>query len=646
MTTTWRTGLGALLLAAIAWAGCLVAALRVGAPEGKTGTEREIRILARQYAYEPHRIVVDAGDTLRLRLVALDVVHGFYLEGHDLEAEVRPGRLPFRVRHPSRSAAFEEVEEVRVVARRPGKYRYRCSVTCGPLHPFMQGELVVRPNAAWVAGAAGAGAVSLGFFALAAVGIPWRRGERSRGRRLDLLARFPWLDRWVRSRAFQPSLTIPALFVLLFFLAAGFLGSPIGNRNIIVTVVWILWWFVLITVLIPFGGRVWCLACPIPSLGEWLARRRILGVRPPEDREGPCGRTKEGRPWPRRLRGLWVPSLLFLAMCTFSTILVTRPGLTAFALGGMVLAAVLVHARYARRSFCRYLCPLNAWMSVYAVTAMVEVRARDAGLCRDCRRHSCAVGSPGAWECPWLIANPATLERNGYCGLCMECVKACPNRNMTLRARPFCSEVAIRGLDEAWMAMIMVTLAVSYTVTLLGPWGTVKRWANVTESGDWAGFGLHAAAVWTAALLVVPGLWWALSWLAGRLAGGRTPPVREIFVRYSYLLVPLGLFAWIAFSLPLVFVNYTHVTSSLSDPFGWGWNLFGTADQRWSPLFPEWLPLVQVPLVLLGLALSLGTGLEVARGLFPGGGAALRSLLPHGVFCTAIAVVMLRLFAG
>lgn len=646
MTLSRRSGLGAILLAAFVCGGGMATGWLGTARAGEGGAEREIEILARQFAYEPHRIVVDSGDVLRLRLVALDVVHGFYLEGHDLEAELRPGRLPFRVRHPSRGDDFEEVEEVRIVAGRPGKYRFRCSVTCGTLHPFMQGELVIRPNTPYLAGVAGACALTLGFFALMAARVSGPPKVRTRERRIDLLARIPWLDRWVRSRAFQPSLTIPMFLVLLFFLAAGLLGSPIGNRNIVVTVVWILWWFVLITLLVPFGGRIWCLACPIPVLGEWLARRRILGVRPEADREG-AGRPGKGRrPWPRRLQGLWIANLLFLGMCTFSTILVTRPGLTAFALGGMTLAALLVHARYARRSFCRYLCPLNAWMSVYATTAMVEVRARDPGLCRDCRWHSCAAGSARAWRCPWLIRDPARLERNNYCGLCMECVKACPNRNMTLRARPFCSEVTVRGLDEAWMAMIMVTLVVSYTVTLLGPWGTVKRWANVTESGDWLGFGLHAGTVWATALLIVPGLCWVLSWLARRLAGGSTPPVREIFVRYSCLLVPLGLLAWVAFSFPLVFVNYTHVTSSLSDPFGWGWNLFGTADQRWAPLFPEWLPLVQIPLVLLGLALSLVRGLEASNELFPAGRAALRSLLPHGAFCTAVALVLLRLFAG
>jgi hypothetical protein len=271
-------------------------------------------------------------------------------------------------------------------------------------------------------------------------------------------------------------------------------------------------------------------------------------------------------------------------------------------------------------------------MSVYAMAAVTEVRARDATLCRSCRTRSCVTGTDAAWGCPWLEV-PFRLERNNYCGLCMECVKACPNRNLTLLLRPFCADRHVRGLDEAWMAFMMVALAIAYSITLLGPWTVVREWANVTEVGNWTGFAIHTAAVWFCALVLAPAVWYAASWTSTRWLARPGTRTRDVFVRYSFMLVPLGLMAWIAFSLPLIMVNYTHVTSSLSDPLGWGWDLFGTAGQRWQPLLPALVPYLQVPLLLAGLAAALWQGGAVARDLCGAGAAAVRSLLPHAGLC-------------
>lgn len=629
---------------AVVAAGCAAAVIL---PCGTGGGEaREVLITARQYAFEPHRIVVDAGDKLRLRLASQDVVHGLFLEGHDLEAEIRPGKLTFLARRPSAGEGFREVEEVEITTSRPGKYRYRCSISCGTLHPFMQGELVVRPNLVFHAGWTAACATTALFFAFLFSGVAPAGVRRREAWRVDLLARFPLLRRVVTCRWFPFGLILPNLLVLVFFVAAGFLGSPIGNRNVVVTVVWILWWFLLILVLVPFGGRAWCLACPVPFFGEWFARRRLVGVRREAERSSSWRTGGLNLEWPRRLRNLWLPNLLFLVLCSFSTLLVTRPALTSAVLASMVLAAFAVHAVFRRRTFCRYLCPLNAWMSLYAMTAMTEVRARDPELCKSCRTHSCAAGSAAAWRCPWLVRDPPKMTRNNYCGLCMECVKACPNENLTLRARPFASDVWIRGDDEVVMALLMITLVVAYSVTLLGPWGSFRTWTNVTESGDWAGFAGYTAAVALLALVVLPGLWYALAGLGRLLGARREVAAREIFRRYAFVLVPLGLCAWGAFSLPLILVNYTHVTSSLSDPLGWGWDLFGTAGQRWSPLFPEWIPYLQIPLLLCGLAVALLRGSEIARELYADGAAAARSLIPHALFCTAVTLGLLWLYVG
>ena len=51
-------------------------------------------------------------------------------------------------------------------------------------------------------------------------------------------------------------------------------------------------------------------------------------------------------------------------------------------------------------------------------------------------------------------------------------------------------------------------------------------------------------------------------------------------LRLAYILVPVGIFAWIAFSLPALMVNYNYILSVVSDPLGLGWNLFGQWEKR------------------------------------------------------------------
>jgi hypothetical protein len=50
------------------------------------------------------------------------------------------------MRHPSEGAGWKWVEEIVFVAHKTGKFRYRCSHTCGYLHPFMLGEMFVEPD--------------------------------------------------------------------------------------------------------------------------------------------------------------------------------------------------------------------------------------------------------------------------------------------------------------------------------------------------------------------------------------------------------------------------------------------------------------------------------------------------------------------
>ena len=134
------------------------------ASKNSGGDLKSFDITARQYAYNPPIIRVNKGDEVHITLSSLDVVHGFYLEGYDIDCEIEPGKTGFKMRHPSEGKEFKPVEEIVFIANRTGKFRYRCSHTCGSMHPFMLGEMIVLPNYPYLAGIGGAVGILFSFF--------------------------------------------------------------------------------------------------------------------------------------------------------------------------------------------------------------------------------------------------------------------------------------------------------------------------------------------------------------------------------------------------------------------------------------------------------------------------------------------------
>ncbi len=93
-------------------------------------SEQHFRIEASQFQYMPGTIHVNPGDRVTIDLVSTDVVHGLYIDGYDLNVTADPG----------------QTATLSFVADRSGSFRFRCSVTCGALHPFMIGQLNVGSN--------------------------------------------------------------------------------------------------------------------------------------------------------------------------------------------------------------------------------------------------------------------------------------------------------------------------------------------------------------------------------------------------------------------------------------------------------------------------------------------------------------------
>jgi len=416
------------------------------------------------------------------------------------------------------------------------------------------------------------------------------------------ILRYPLIKAALKNRWPQFTIMLIALAGFLLAILSGLFGTPVGSRNFGIVIVWIAWWAILMLVAVPFLGRGWCSICPIPAPGEWLQRGAMLS---------PRGQVKGLRKrWPNRLRNIWLQNGAFLLVALFSTVILTQPKVTAIVLAAFLFLAVGASLIFERRTFCRYLCPVGGFIGLYSQLAPVEVRVVDTSVCTAHAEKTCYTGSADGYGCPWDVFPPG-MVKNTYCGTCMECLRTCPHDNIAINIRSLGTDLAVernRKLDEAYKAFIMLGAAAVYSMVLLGPWGALKLAAYSIGTLPWM---LYIASFLTLILLALPGLFWLTVW-AGKKLSGSIQPIKKIFIAQSYSLVPLGLSAWVAFSLSFVFANFSYVLAALSDPFGWGWNLLGTAGISWTPWLTDLTPFLQVGVLIGGFIWAATTSRKIA----------------------------------
>ncbi|HQZ98681.1 MAG TPA: hypothetical protein PLJ62_00645 [Thermoflexales bacterium] len=76
----------------------------------------------------PPKIHIPAGSTVTFNIASLDVLHGFYIEGHTINIELVPGQVA------RQTARFNT----------KGTYKIICDQYCGAGHQVMYGDIVVE----------------------------------------------------------------------------------------------------------------------------------------------------------------------------------------------------------------------------------------------------------------------------------------------------------------------------------------------------------------------------------------------------------------------------------------------------------------------------------------------------------------------
>ena len=381
------------------------------------------------------------------------------------------------------------------------------------------------------------------------------------------------------------------------------------------------WWWVLLVFLVLGFGKAFCAVCPWEALSSlvtsWSLTSRIkqLGFE---------------RPWPRWAKNI-VPAIALFVVLTWFELghdVTHSPSMTATMGLGMAGMAVFAAMIFERRAFCRYGCLVGRVSGLYALFSPVEVRPISTDACRNCQTKDCYRGNELNTGCPTSLF-PGALKENTYCTLCTECVRSCPHDNMTLNIRPLAADLFQKTRfqwDESLLAIVLLALTSFHGVTMTPLWTQLNNWLRVET-------GMGATAVFTGLMAIMLAAPILLFWLGAKTAvwltpGAKVPPVK-IFKAFAYSLVPVALFYHVAHNCMHFFLEGQNLLPLLSDPFGWGWDLFGTAGNTYGPILSLqsiwWL---QVACIVVGHIYGVLIADRVARTLFRERRMAMRGLIP------------------
>lgn len=455
-------------------------------------------------------------------------------------------------------------------------------------HGFGQRFDLPLPLSFWVTGA---GLSIVLSFVVMAIFVREGAGERDYPR-YDLLRLA--LFRAIAHPVVIAVIRVLAVVLFLTTLLAGFLGTQVSLNNLIVPMIWVIWW-VGIAFVSALVGDVWRLINPLNSIYRGVeivwqfltgASELSLGVRYP------------------RVLGVWPAVVLFLG----------------FAWIELVWGETDIPASLAR---VMLIYSLITWVGMFVFGREVWLRHGEA--------FSIAFGT---------LARFAPLDAP---------VADDGRRRLDLRP-PGAGLMAYEGVTLSMFIFVMALLSTvtfdgfietplyrSITSAIFGSPGLSEFLFRVSEWGM-----SERDIVLTAILLLFPAAF-ALVFFLGcwlmvavtRLWGGSGSKAREVSAGRATLafvltLVPIAVAYHVSHYFTYLVLQSAYVLRPLSDPFALGWNLFGTADfaPRLGTMNPYVYWYTAVAIIIIGHVVAVFLAHIVALRLFGSRRAALVSQVP------------------
>jgi polyferredoxin len=441
----------------------------------------------------------------------------------------------------------------------------------------------------------GAGAAVLASF----VPISLFAGKRKAGEeapylypRFDLL-RVGFLRTVLTSQPLLLALRLLSVGLFILVVLTGLLGRQSADANFAPTFVWIIWW-VGLGFFTAFVGNVWPLVNPWKILFEWAeALVRRCGMR---------DRLELREPYPASW-GVWPAAALYLVFVWVENVFwgssspvniaVLTVSYSVLVWGGMIV--------YGKETWLRRGEVFSVFFSLLARFAPTAVRVRDPELCRAC--------------------SDACETSLRECVNCYECFTRAKPEDRELNLRPPSVGLSLpEPVPPGGVFFVIVVLAgLAFDGLLETPlWNELRRATSMPQVVGLIALPLVFLSVYLGFVRL------------SQLFGGGMGRLRTFAAAYVYSLMPIAIAYQVAHYYTLLLVQGQEIIRHISDPFGLGWDLFGTADYSIDPgvVGAAFVWYSQVALIVAGHVIAVYLAHLVALRLFGDSRRALWSQLP------------------
>ena len=417
-----------------------------------------------------------------------------------------------------------------------------------------------------------------------------------------------------------------AVILLIATVLAGFFGNQDPFYNLAPVMVWVVWW-VGIAFVCALVGDLWALINPFRTLfvwAEWIIGRLMNGRQ-----------LSTVRPYPLAL-SMWpaVAGLLifFWAELIWSAGSVPKNIAVAIVIYSVVTWSGMVV--YGRDVWLQNADAFSIVFGILARFAPLELRlVNGKALIRTCTSPACRSKS---LDCV-----------NGY-----HCLTKAESEHREWNLRP--PALGLVNDQQVTFSMMVLVIVLLATVTFDGLLET-RLWTHIldrTLTGEIRWVGSVALVLFASAFLFIYLIFCGvMNRLAERYSynnQGDGPKSNLVVARAFVLtLVPIAIAYHLAHYLSYLVITGQYLIPRLSDPLGYGWNLFGTVDYKVNIglLSAQIAWYLAVTLVVLGHVFAVYLAHLVAGRIFGMGRAALLSQIPMVLLMVLYTMVSLWILA-